>query len=211
MVNQEAMQQEEARENDEVSSQIVKSLPYDPNESHPLLHEWTLWYDSELSGGKRPTSWGENIKEIHVFSSIEDFWRLYNNIAPPSQLQQGCTYSLFKKGISPKWEDPANEKGGKWTLIIQKSKALLDKLWLWLLLACIGEILDEGKSNICGVVVNVRRGQDKLCLWTNDAENKDAILKVGMQVKKLLELPDNFPIGYQAHYQKNNRINKYEL
>lgn len=42
---------------------------------------------------------------------VEDFWRLYNNVAPPSQLQLGCSYNLFKRGIEPKWEDPANDKG----------------------------------------------------------------------------------------------------
>jgi translation initiation factor 4E len=34
-------------------------------------------------------------------------------------------------------------------------------------------------DQICGVVVNVRKGQDKLAVWTKDAENREACLKIG--------------------------------
>jgi len=199
------------------TSNGAKQLSFDPNISHPLKHGWTLWYDAQLSGGKRPGgSWGDNIKEVFTFSTIEDFWRLYNNLTIPSQLQQGSTYSLFKNGIEPKWEDPANERGGKWTVIVQKTKGYLDKMWLWLMLACIGQVLEEdGLEHICGAVVNVRRGQDKLCLWTRDADHKEATVKIGVALKKALELPDNFPLGFQPFTQpaksKGPQTNKYEI
>jgi translation initiation factor 4E len=191
---------------------VGKQLAFDPNVKHPLYRGWTLWFDSQLTSGKRPggNDWGANIKEVYSFHSVEDFWRLYNNITLPSQLQIGCSYNLFKEGIEPKWEDPSNAKGGKWTLIIQKTKGLLDKLWLWLILGCIGEML-EGMEDVCGIVVNVRKGQDKLCIWTKDAENQDAVVKMGLSIKKALELPDQFPVGYQGHFQKNSRLNKYEV
>jgi len=194
----------------------IKQLTFDPNISHPLKFGWTLWYDAQLSGGKRPGgTWGDNIKEVFTFSTVEDFWRLYNNLVLPSQLQQGSTYSLFKSGIEPKWEDPANEKGGKWTVIIQKQKGVLDRMWLWLMMACIGQVLEEeGMENICGAVVNVRRGQDKLCLWTRDADQKEATLKIGLAVKKALELPEGFPLGYQTFInasKSKGQVNKYEV
>jgi len=194
-----------------------KQLLFDPTISHPLKYSWTLWYDAQLAGGKRPSTWGDNIKEIFSFSTIEDFWRLHNNMTSPSQLQLGSTYSLFKNGIEPKWEDPANEGGGKWTAVIQRQKGLwnLDKLWLYLMLACIGQILEEdGSENVCGAVVNVRKGQDKLCLWTRDAENKETV-KIGTLFRKILELPDNFPCGYQTFNQLSKSSkgpsNKYEI
>jgi len=198
------------------SSNGTQLLTFDPNFSHPLKYGWTLWYDAQLSGGKRPGgTWGDNIKEVFTFSTIEDFWRLYNNIMLPSQLQQGSTYSLFKNGIEPKWEDPENEKGGKWTAIIAKSKGMLDRMWLWLMLACIGQVLeDDGSEYICGAVVNLRRGQDKLCLWTKDAEARDATIKIGMGFKKVLELPDNFPLAYQAFTSLNKskgNTDKYNI
>ena len=51
---------------------------------------------------------------------------------------------LFKTGIAPKWEDPANAKGGKWAIESDKKwRAYLDSTWLETLLAVIG----EGKSH----------------------------------------------------------------
>ena len=41
------------------------------------------------------------------------------------------------------------------------------------LLACIGEQFTEGEE-ICGVVVNVRAKQDRLCMWTKSASNEAA-------------------------------------
>jgi len=196
------------------TTNVGKQITFDPNIKHPLKNTWTLWYEYHLSSGKRPATsqWGENMKSIYNFGSVEDFWRLYNNVAPPSHLQQGCSYNLFKKGIEPKWEDPANDKGGKWTIIIQKTKGMLDRMWLWLVLACVGEVLEEGVGEqICGAVVNVRKAQDKLQLWTRDAENREAVMKIGHAIKKVLELPEMFPVGYQSHFQKDTRKNKYEI
>jgi len=195
------------------TSNGTKQLPFDPNVKHPLKVSWTLWYDAELTGGRRPSQWGDNIKQVYSFSSVEDFWRLYNNISLPSQLQFGCTYSVFKKGIEPKWEDPANEKGGKWTAIIGKTKGVLDRMWMWMLLACVGQVLEEDSEVICGAVVNVRRQQDKLCIWTRDANDKDGCMKVGQALKKALELPESFPLGYQPHFAKgsNKNANLYQI
>lgn len=56
---------------------------------------------------------------------------LYNNIKPPSWLQPGTDFHLFKEGIQPKWEDPACENGGKWTILVPRgNKQILDKFWL---------------------------------------------------------------------------------
>jgi len=192
---------------------MYKQIPFDPNLRHPLRYSWTLWYENNLSTGKRPNqnAWGENIKKVFTFASVEDFWKLYNNVTPPSQLPQGCSYNMFKQGIEPKWEDPSNAKGGKWTILTQKTKGTLDRMWLWLLLACIGEVLEEDDDQICGAVVNVRRTQDKICLWTKDADNKEVILKIGQVLRKVLELPEGFPLGYQGHFQKNPRLNSFEV
>lgn len=40
-------------------------------------------------------------------------------------------------------------------------------------MACIGEQFTEG-DEICGIVVNVRARQDRLCMWTKTASNEAA-------------------------------------
>jgi len=80
-----------------------------------------------------------------------------------------------------------------------------------LLLATIGQVLEEENDQVCGAVVNLRKGQDKLCVWTKDAENKDAVLRIGNKLKKVLELPDSFPCAYQAHFSKDPKAKTQNL
>mmetsp|Transcript_4935 Transcript_4935/g.14213 ORF Transcript_4935/g.14213 Transcript_4935/m.14213 type:complete len:211 (-) Transcript_4935:196-828(-) len=167
--------------------------------THPLEHKWTLWFDNP-KGSQRPQTWGDTLKPVYTFDSVEDFWRLYNNIKPPSWLGAGTDFHLFKKGIQPKWEDPQCEAGGKWTILVPRgggnSKQFLDKFWLHSLLACIGEQFSHS-DEICGVVVNMRQKQDKVCLWTKTASNEAVQIGIGKQFKEFLEFDQN--CGYLVH------------
>jgi len=132
--------------------------------------------------------------------------RLYNNIKPPSWLSHGCDLHLFKEGVEPKWEDPDCEAGGKWTALVPKGpsgKAALDVMWLNALLACVGEQFAEG-DEVCGVVVNVRAKQDKVCLWTRTAANEAAQVSLGKQLKAVLDLDGAARVGYLVHADAMN-------
>ena len=64
------------------------------------------------------------------------------------------------------------------------------------LLACIGEQFTEG-DEICGIVVNMRAKQDKICLWTKSAANEAVQVNVGKQFKEFLEYDQK--IGFLSH------------
>ena len=74
-----------------------------------LQNSWTLWFFKN----DRTRSWEENQRPIITFSTVEDFWGLYNHIELCSRLISGCDYSLFKEGIKPMWEDDQNRRGGR--------------------------------------------------------------------------------------------------
>ena len=38
----------------------------------------------------------EDIRKVVSFDAVEEFWGLYNNIVPPSQLPGKANYYLFK-------------------------------------------------------------------------------------------------------------------
>jgi translation initiation factor 4E len=103
--------------------------------------------------------------------------RIFNNIRPASKLSERSNYHLFKDPIEPKWEHAENSNGGKWIVPI-KGKELLDKLWLWAILACIGETFTD-ENEICGVVVSLRKGQDRISLWTKHGNNEQIQKSVG--------------------------------
>jgi len=171
------------------------------NVKHPLYSPWTLWFDSPATKGRNmpqtPISafpqtplpqtpgvaaaqgWMEDIKRVITFDSVEEFWGLYNNIVPPSQLPQKANYYLFKEGIIPAWEDDANKNGGKWSIQLPKDKnrAQVDKMWLYTMLAAIGETFDPTLTNsdpsgpppqslITGVIVSTRPQFYRLSIWT---------------------------------------------
>jgi translation initiation factor 4E len=176
----------------------VFSDPTNFNVKHPLYSPWTLWFDSPATKGRNlpqtPISafpqtplpqtpgsvahgWMEDIKRVISFDSVEEFWGLYNNIIPPSQLPQKANYYLFKDGIIPAWEDEANKNGGKWSIQLPKDKNRpnVDKMWLYTMLAAIGETFDpyltsgeeaSPQSLITGVIVSTRPQFYRISIWT---------------------------------------------
>jgi hypothetical protein len=88
--------------------------------SHKLHSAWVLWFDTPSAGaggggggGGKKTAFGSNLRRVATMESIEEFWAVFNNVLCASKLPQGSNYHLFRAGIEPKWEDKANEQGGK--------------------------------------------------------------------------------------------------
>lgn len=169
--------------------------------SHPLENAWTFWFDNPLTKTKQ-AAWGSSIRPIYTFSTVEEFWGLYNNIHHPSKLALGADFHCFKKKIEPKWEDPICANGGKWTVTYQKGKS--DTSWLYTLLAMIGEQFDHG-DEICGAVVNVRARQEKIAMWTKNAANESAQLSIGKQWKKFLDYNENIGFIFHDDAKKHDR------
>merc|ERR1712083_370441 len=84
----------------------------------PLQYAWTLWHTAPKTGG----GWSANYKQIAQFSTVNEFWRLFNNISPPSLLDAGSSYHLFKGKVKPAWEDKFNANGGSWAFRFAPSK-----------------------------------------------------------------------------------------
>ncbi|KAJ8761999.1 hypothetical protein K2173_006601 [Erythroxylum novogranatense] len=173
-----------------------KKLAYEP---HPLEHRWTFWFDrldNQSDKSNKQATWGSSMRSIYTFSTVEEFWSVYNNIHHPSKLPPPADFHCFKYNIEPKWEDPVCANGGKWTLTFQREKC--DNSWLYTLLAMIGEQFDYG-DEICGAVVSVRSKNrpDKIALWTKNASNEAAQLSIGRQWKEFLSC--NETMGFIFH------------
>mmetsp|Transcript_17313 Transcript_17313/g.22526 ORF Transcript_17313/g.22526 Transcript_17313/m.22526 type:complete len:196 (+) Transcript_17313:138-725(+) len=164
-----------------------------------LHNEWCVWYDNPRQA-KPNTSWKDNLKHVGTFDSVKGFWRIFNNIKPPSHLSLNSNYHIFKKGIEPMWEDPLNAKGGKWVLTIPKKESRagrLDEWWLHTILALIGETMDEN-GDACGCVVSLRKGQDRIALWLR-CNKFDIAVKCGQRWKRALEVSNRTTLRYQSH------------
>jgi translation initiation factor 4E len=104
-------------------------------------------------------------------TQIEEFWRFFNCVRAPSQIDVGANLYVFKEGIQPAWEHEANQKGGQWVFsFFDSNRAHIDDAWERLLIAMIGENLDDG-DDVCGLVVNRRGKQDRIAIWNRNASD----------------------------------------
>jgi len=186
--------------------------PSNFNVKHQLQHTWTLWFTKPPSGKQ---DWNELLKEVISFNSVEEFWGIYNNITSASELAQKSDYHLFKSGVRPEWEDPQNKHGGRWAYTFKNSKAN-DETWLNIMLAAIGETLEDEQDNeVMGVVVNIRKAFWRVGLWTRTAgqqpkgkaavegadplEGKKRLEQIGKRFKDVLALPGTEQVEFSGH------------
>jgi translation initiation factor 4E len=207
----------------------IRTVFNDPttfNVKHPLYSPWTLWFDSPATKGRNLPStpstavpqtpsgaqgWMDDIKKVIALDSVEEFWGLYNNIVPPSALPQKANYYLFKENIIPAWEDAANKDGGKWSIQLPKDKnrGSIDKMWLYTMLAAIGETFDpyltqatnnpDGgpppQSLITGVIVSTRPQFYRLSIWTRVAPNGNGTPEDDRLRERIEAIGKHFKIG----------------
>jgi len=137
------------------------------------------------------------IKKIATFNTVEGFWRIYGHLARPSEVPHSTDFHMFREGIKPVWEDPANKRGGK--LVVKVKKGLGARYWESLLLAVIGEQFGDMANEVCGVVISVRHNEDVISLWTRNSDNTEGLQKMRETLKRSLKLPGFVPIDYKRH------------
>ncbi|RCI07961.1 hypothetical protein L249_7856 [Ophiocordyceps polyrhachis-furcata BCC 54312] len=190
------------------------------NVKHPLQNKWTLWFTKPPTG--KGDNWNDLLKEVITFNSVEEFWGVYNNVAPVSELPQKADYHLFKAGVRPEWEDPQNKHGGKWSYQYKEKRTIdIDRLWLQVMMGAIGETLEnEDDGEVMGVVVNVRKAFYRIGIWTRTLgqrvvgrgdgdvsggkgrpleKGKDILMSIGRRFKGVLELPSSEQVEFSGH------------
>lgn len=187
---------------------------YDPQleanaPNHPLENSWTLHFDKRQKGPKtnEASAYENNLKNLGEFESVNDFWRLYNFIDAPSELELGSNYHLFKSGIKPMWEDSANAKGGQWQInLAGVSPAQVNQIWKNLVLGMIGENLDDTRDEVCGAVF-CRRKVDRIQLW-NKSSKPEIAMALGKKLREVL-LEDVMPrVSFELGYCINDDLKR---
>ena len=189
------------------TSTVKSSAPTEDKESaHPLEHTWVMWYDHRKT--VTPGKWEDCLVQISEFATVEEFWGTFNHIKRPSTLEFGANYHMFKQGVKPAWEDPANIQGGKWVITLASKDELmrLDKAWEHLLLSLIGEYVYDGiegafpasEAAITGVVVSRRRANTRIAVWTADRTQEAMLLALGRRLKEVMQCGDT-GMEYQPH------------
>mmetsp|Transcript_38879 Transcript_38879/g.44378 ORF Transcript_38879/g.44378 Transcript_38879/m.44378 type:complete len:169 (+) Transcript_38879:427-933(+) len=158
------------------------------------------------------------MKALCEFNSVESFWQYFNHLPKPSEVffdgecrkkvgPEGKTveeYSLFKKGIEPEWGDPENVKGGEWFCRQFFESDVLDLYWQNLVMALVGETIDDSLDNTGNSYVNGVRVVDKgkgypmfkLEIWVS---TRDSDLKDRIRERLIQTITDGQPPSRKAH------------
>lgn len=172
-----------------------------------LNQEYTYWFTFFKKGKeKQLQEFEDNLKEIGSFSAAEEFWGIYQHMKRPDSLPRGSEFFLFKKGIKPLWEDPANENGGRLYVSLKKSP-VTNKVWEDLQIALL--LADNQFPEINGVVLNVRTMEVILSVWTKELSD-DKLASVRGWIRESLDLPNEQFIEYKRHPKSEELQKKQE-
>ncbi|XP_039490845.1 eukaryotic translation initiation factor 4E type 2 isoform X1 [Drosophila santomea] len=135
----------------EIDVEKLPPLEVGPGENR-LQHTYCLWFSRK--GTQRAAA--DYSKSLHVVgrcASVQQWWSLYSHLIRPTALKPYRELSLFKQGIKPMWEDPANSKGGQWVIRLRKNK--IERAWENVCMAMLGEQFLVG-DEICGIVLQTK-------------------------------------------------------
>lgn len=128
----------------------------------------------------------ESLVELGKIQTVRSFWSLYNNLKAPSVSMVNSNYHFFKENIKPLWEDPANARGGKWTVNFGSTLDNIDDTWLNILLALIGETLDPADF-ISGVVFSRRARGNRIAIWLKSGVDAKITYDIGNRLMSILK------------------------
>jgi len=175
----------------------------DTDDDLSLQYRWALWYSAPKSKDKEKKWDTDRVKRVVEVGNVKEFWRVFNNLAPPSTLKDGSDLQLFRAGVSPAWEDSFNQKGGTWTYRVSAddSNQKLDTAWFNTVLMMIGDQFDDA-DDICGCVVSKRAQTNRLGLWIKHSDDRDAVKRIGKQLKDINRIKSR--IYFYSHDDAKN-------
>ena len=102
-------------------------------------------------------------------------------VGKPPDDRQIESFSLFKDGISPEWEDSANMSGGEWNLRKSsrdgRDSPMIDDWWQNIVLGLVGHTIED-KDEICGARIVDKSGNKgsnqvfRIELWLRTKDSK---------------------------------------
>ena len=172
--------------------QVLEELIYDAyanNGKSILEYSWCIWEHTDDQ-----KDYNANINKICTFDTVEDFWLWFLRIPSPSQFftaprlqrekvgnRSVVSYSIFREGIEPKWEDPIAKKGGEWRIRRFRNVDEVSFIWTEIVLALIGGTL-EPNDKILGIRVVDSSHTNKYLynieIWSSDMESLNEIKRL---------------------------------
>lgn len=171
---------------------------------------WSVWFD-ENSDQKnhlntKDTNDGKDSPTQHDFlermvkagscNNYESFRNIWRQLCdgcgePPA----GTNIRIFRDGLKPLWEDPANVDGGKFVICIGSKDGGSEKFLAMVSALLAGDLSDA--QNLNGAVLSSRSWGHTLSLWHGTAKPGDRAAQ--MLESELRALVDEVSISFHQH------------
>ena len=132
---------------------------------------WTLWEKPVSNHSNDHDHYQSATRCLSRITNIEEFWKYWLCVPQPSELFEGKhfvresdttvgalvqidTLMLFREGVRPEWEDPANSTGGHLQYMFKTTginPALLDEYWNNIAMGLLGGMIEP-----CDMVTGIR-------------------------------------------------------
>ena len=178
-----------------------------------LKGKFSFYYrinEEGLSRDMKPNEFADQVKLIKGFSTIEQFWEIFQHIRKPDQCKKpGTELFLFAEEIKPLWEDPINTNGGKVSIRLKKDFSSI--IWEEIILAFIGNIFPiQVHQEITGLVISMRKECNVLQVWFRNYNNEKASL-IEQAVKELLLVPEGVEVETKPFFKNYFGVPNYSL
>jgi len=171
---------------------------------HQLQSSWSFWF----SVGDKNLSWERNQIKICTVSTIEQFWYVTCQLQPPSNISTGHTYSVFRAGVLPDWEDMANVSGGRWMIPCPKRERdeKLNEMWQDILIMMVGEHMEEYSGLVNGAEACLRKKGDRIEVWMKDVGLMKGVVEIGRKIKERLKLDASRKLRFSIHKEDQEGV-----
>ena len=85
------------------------------------------------------------------------------------------------------------------TVRVKRQGLAAVRYWESLILGLVGEELDPGIGEVCGVIASVRANEVVLSIWNKEADNSEVVAELRERMKSVLQLPGFVKMDYKRH------------
>jgi len=129
---------------------------------------YILWYHSIENKSWKLDSYINLCQDLpdNVIRTIRQLWEIYDEL---SNIFTAGFFFLLKEGITPRWEDPPNNRGGYWSFRIRKDDA--NEIWKKLSASLVGNTITEDEkllNTITGISISSKIANCVIKIWNNN-------------------------------------------
>jgi len=174
----------------------------------PLRFTWVIWEQiMQSSDGKANQHYSDATHKVAPFSTVQDFWKLWNHMPQPSELLEQKrmvreqsdglhvidAIMIFRDNIRPEWEDKMNSTGGHFQFQLKPNVGggQIDEYWNNIVLGMVGATIEPSQM-ITGVrLVDKLNGPRqangiRLEVWFTNHDDTQAVAQLRKNVEKCM-------------------------